>query len=93
MPKRYIDQDSKKLYIDLLLELKSHKEIVDFLESLFSSSEVKDHSRRTMAAKILINGGTYEDVEEIMGMSSNTINKINFKTKGSPTLNKLLSDD
>lgn len=88
MPKRGIDFDSKKLLIESLKKLESD-EFIDFLESLLSSTEIKNISRRTMAAKLLLELNTYEDVEELMGMSPGTINKIHFKTKGSPAFRKL----
>ncbi|MCX6809300.1 MAG: Trp family transcriptional regulator [Candidatus Berkelbacteria bacterium] len=88
MVKRGIDFESKKLLIESLEKLESD-EFVDFLESLLSSTEIKNISRRTMAAKVLFEKHTYEDVEELMGMSPGTINKIHFKTKGSPAFRKL----
>lgn len=88
MPKKRIDSESKKLFVESLKKLKSN-EFIDFLESLMSSTEIKNISRRTMAAKLLMEYNTYEDVEELMGMSPGTINKIHFKTKGSPVFRKL----
>lgn len=90
MPKRGIDFESKELLLESLKKLESN-EFIDFLESLMSSTEIKNISRRTMAAKLLLEYNTYEDVEELMGMSSGTINKIHFKTKGSPAFRKLFS--
>ncbi|TSC94681.1 MAG: hypothetical protein Athens101428_196 [Candidatus Berkelbacteria bacterium Athens1014_28] len=46
-----------------------------------------------MAVKFLFEKHTFTEIEDLMGMSSGTINKIYFKTKGSPVLNKLLKKD
>lgn len=91
MPKKNIDQKAKKLLIQTLVRLCSEKDVFMFLDNLFSSSEVKDFSRRLFASKLLIKGKTYEEVEEIMGMGMGTINKVRFKTKGSPLLNRLFN--
>ncbi|TSC94293.1 MAG: hypothetical protein Athens101428_336 [Candidatus Berkelbacteria bacterium Athens1014_28] len=92
MPKKGIDFEAKKLLIESLEELKSD-EFIDFMESLLSSTEIKNISRRIMAAKLLLENNTYKDVEELMGMSPGTINKIHFKTKGSPAFRKLFKKD
>ncbi|MCX6811492.1 MAG: Trp family transcriptional regulator [Candidatus Berkelbacteria bacterium] len=55
-----------------------------------SSSEIKDISRRFYAAKLLRQGKTYQEVNTVMGMSQGTINKINFKTKGSRIIPDLI---
>jgi len=88
MPKKKIDVESKELLFQMLKKLKGD-DFVDFWESLLSSAEIKDISRRLMAAKLLHEDLTYEEVEEIMGMGSNTINKIRFKMKDSPALREL----
>jgi len=92
MVKKNIDQKAKKLLIGYLKKLKKG-DIPDFLESLLSSAEIKDISRRLLAAKMLASGITYEEIESEMGMSSGTTNKIRFKTKGSPALRKLFKED
>ena len=92
MPKPGIDSKSKKLFLEIISKLKA-EEFEDLFRSLLSSSEMKDISRRLMAAKLLHQDTTYEEVQEILGMSSNTVNKIYFKTKGSPVLRKLFKKD
>lgn len=93
MPKRGIDKEAKELLIKIITKLKTSEMVTDFLNDIFSSAEVKDFSRRLLAAKLLFEGKTYEDINSMMGMSAGTINKVHFKTKGSNTLPKLLSDD
>lgn len=92
MPKRGIDQDSKRLFFEILTKING-EEFNDLFGSLLSSAEIKDISRRLMAAKLLQEKLTYEDVQDILGMSSNTVNKIYFKTKGSPILRQLFRKD
>jgi len=89
MPKKGIDQESKSLLIRTLEELKNTQEIEELLNDLLSSAEFKDLSRRLMAAKYLTEGKTYLEIMDLMGMSANTVNKIHFKTKGSPIVWKL----
>ena len=91
MPRRGIDQEAKKLFIETLAQIVEEEKIEQFLSDLFSSSEVKDHSRRLLAAKFLTEGKTYEEINLVMGMSPGTINKIHFKTKGSRLINELFA--
>lgn len=90
MPQTNIDYKSKKLFLETLHKLQND-ELEDFLFSLLSSFEIKDFSRRLMAAKLLKNGNTYEAIVDIMGMSESTIGKIHAKTHGSPVINKLFN--
>jgi len=90
--RRGIDRESKDLFFKTLENLKGD-EFLDLFESLLSSSELRDICRRLMAAKLLQEKLTYEDVQDIMGMGSNTVNKIRFKTRGSPAIQKLFKKD
>ena len=89
MPKKGIDQESKSLLIRTLANLKNTQEIEELLNDLLSSAEIKDFSRRLMAAKYLAEEKTYLEVMDLMGMSPVTVNKVHFKTKGSPIIWKL----
>lgn len=88
MPETNIDPKSKRLLLKIIKKLDGD-EIEDLLLSLLSSAEVKDISRRLMAAKLLKECNTYQEIIERMGMSESTVNKIHFKTKGSPVINRL----
>ncbi len=92
MPERHIDAKSKKLLLETFIGMKRN-DVPDLLMSLMSSSEIKDLSRRIMCAKLLKEDHTYSDVALKMGMSEGTINKIHFKTKGSPIINKLFGKE
>lgn len=89
MPKKGIDQESKGLLIKIITELKNTIETEELFNDLLSSAEVKDFSRRLMAARYLTEGKTYLEVMDLMGMSASTVNKVHFKTKGSPIIWKL----
>lgn len=80
----------QKLY-RVLAKIKSVDEAQSFLQDLFSSSEIRDINRRLLAAELLYEGSTYRQIEQLLGMGPTTINKIYFKTKGSPILPNLLS--
>lgn len=88
MPKRGIDVQAKSLFFETISKVEDKKHFEEFFHDLFSSSEVKDVSRRLLAAKMLIEGKTYLQIKDEMGMSEGTINKIYFKTKGSPILHR-----
>ena len=90
MPQPGIDQAAKNAFFAALSEIKNKEDFEHFLRDLMSSSEIKDLSRRYYAAKLLHEGKTYQDVNTIMGMSQGTINKINFKTKGSRIIPDLI---
>jgi len=89
MSKKGIDTEAKKLFLDVLAGLKDKAEFEMFLEDIFSSAEVKDFSRRLLAAKFLMEKKTYLEIQQDMGMGEGTINKIHFKTKGSPLFRRL----
>jgi len=88
MPKKGIDALAKELFFESIAKIKDKKHFEEFFYDLFSSSEVKDVSRRLLAAKMLMESKTYLEIKNDMGMSEGTINKIYFKTKGSPILHR-----
>lgn len=92
MPEYQIDLKSKKLLCNTVDKLKP-EEFVEFIESLLSSAEIKDISRRTMVAKLLKEDFTYSEIIEKMGMSESTVGKIHSKTHGSPIINRLFFKD
>lgn len=52
-----------------------------FISDVLTISEIKEFNRRYLAAKMLYNGSTYEEIVKKLKMSKNTINRINFKLK------------
>jgi len=75
----------------VLPKLKTAEESRQFLQDLMSSSEILDLARRLMATKLLFEGKTYQEIEDLLGMGPLTINKIHFKTRGSKILPTLIS--
>lgn len=75
----------------VLPKLKTAEESRQFLQDCMSSSEILDLARRLMAAKLLFEGKTYQEIEDLLGMGPLTINKIHFKTRGSKILPVLIS--
>lgn len=89
MPQKGIDNEAKKLLLNTLSGLQNKDEVRMFLEDILSSAEMKDFSRRLLAAKFLMEKKTYLEIQHEMGMGEGTINKIHFKTKGSPLVRRL----
>lgn len=85
MPEIGIDQKAKKEFFRALKKAKGD-DFEGLFRDLMSSAEIKDLSRRFMAAKYLRQNKTYQEIRAIMGMGEGTINKIHFKTKGSRVL-------
>lgn len=77
-----IDLKAKKEFFDALKKV-GREDFEGFFKDLMSSSEIKDLSRRFLAAKLLKQGKTYQEISDLLGMSEGTINKVYFKTKGS----------
>lgn len=88
MPKKGSNQEALKLLYSTMIGLEKD-DLNDLLGSLMSSAEIKDLARRLYAAKLLKEGSTFIEIGELMGMSPVTINKVYFKTKGSPIIIKL----
>ena len=92
MSKKGIDAIAKEKLNNILAKIDDPVEIKIFLSDILSSSEIKDIARRLLAADYLFHGKTYEKVNYDLGMGMATINKVNFKTRGSHLLKKLLTD-
>ncbi len=90
MPKPKIDKIARREFFRTLKKVKK-EDLEDFFRDLMSSAEIKDLSRRFLAAKLLREGKTYLEVREILGMGETTINKVHFKTRGSKILPDLFA--
>ncbi|MDD5031613.1 MAG: YerC/YecD family TrpR-related protein [Patescibacteria group bacterium] len=64
-------------YCKAVLKLKSVNEVREFFNDLFSFTEFGMLSRRLLAAKMLIDGYTYEEVNKRFKMGMDTIERIN----------------
>ena len=60
-----------------VLKLKNAKEANEFFSDLFSFTEFGMLARRLLAAKMLIDGYTYEEVSKKLKMGPDTIERIN----------------
>ena len=71
----------KDEHIDMLFEailsLKSVDECYDFFEDLCTIDEVQTFSKRIYAAKMLEEGKVYSEINEITGLSTATISRVN----------------
>lgn len=90
MPKEGIDREARELFFKTVAKISGSEEAEIFFKDLFSSAEIKDFSRRILAAMMLRKGITFDGIRQQMGMGPGTINKIYFKTKGSRVLDDLL---
>ena len=86
-----MNKEAYEEWFKVVIKLKTANEAEEFFRDLFSSSEIKDITRRLKCARLLYEENTFQQIEELLGMGSPTINKIHFKTKGSRILPKLFS--
>jgi len=69
------DMMVKQLYKALLL-LKTENECADFLSDICTVSEIQALSQRLEVARLLKEGHTYDEIENITGASTATISRI-----------------
>lgn len=84
-----LNKKARKEFCQALAKIKKPGDIDEFLTDLLSSVEIKEISRRYLAARLLAEGKTYLEINHLLAMSPITINKIHFKTKGSKILPKI----
>lgn len=70
-------------------KLRKSEDTREFFQDLMSSTEIKELARRLLCAKMLYDNQTYFSIEDLLGMSPVTINKIHTKTRGSKILRKI----
>lgn len=80
--------DPKQKYVaindlfEVISELKTKKEIVDFFLGLFSPSESLMLARRIQISKKLLDGANYEDIRKALGVGNSTIQKTDHWLNG-----------
>lgn len=74
-------KEAKNL-IRALMKLKDKNETEKFLQDLLTPQEIEDLSRRLEAARLLISGMTFDNVERELKMSPTTVQKIYKKLWG-----------
>jgi TrpR family trp operon transcriptional repressor len=94
---RFYDVEKKERYrvieelYEVIGELKSKDEVVRFLFGLFTPSEVLMVSRRIQVAKMLIKGLTYIEISKEIGVSDQTIRKVEHWLKSDESRMKFIS--
>ena len=62
---------------DAILSLETREECYDFFEDLCTVNEISDMAQRLEAAKLLLDGSTYEQIVKTVEISTATISRIN----------------
>ena len=62
---------------DAILSLETREECYDFFEDLCTVKEISDMAQRLEAAKLLLDGSTYEQIVKTEEISTATISRIN----------------
>ena len=62
---------------DAILSLETREECYDFFEDLCTVKEISDMAQRLEAAKLLLDGSTYEQIVKTVEISPATISRIN----------------
>jgi len=78
-----LNRQAVRNLFEVVAKIKKPAQVEQFFQDLMSSTEIREIARRLFCAKLLLKGKTYQEIEDDLGMSPITINKIHFKTKGS----------
>lgn len=70
-----MDKDLAYLY-QTFLNLKTEQDVEDFLLDLCSKDEIKSMAQRVKAAKMLMEGNTYEQIITKTDLSSTTLSRV-----------------
>ena len=62
---------------DAILSLETREGCYDFFEDLCTVKEISDMAQRLEAAKLLLDGSTYEQIVKTVEISTATISRIN----------------
>lgn len=71
--------EQQDILADLLISfqiIRDPREVAEFVQDLFTKSEVKHLSKRLRIAKLLLAGRTYEDIEKDVHASHGTVAKV-----------------
>ena len=84
---------SKEMFDELyeaLLNLETKEDCKIFLEDLCTKKEVENMAQRVQAARLLLEGSTYNQVIEKTGISSATLSRVSTCVKYGEGYNKLI---
>ncbi len=70
------DQFTDELF-EAILKLENMEECYRFFEDVCTIKEIQSISQRLQVAKLLKEGKTYSDIEEVTGASTATISRVN----------------
>ena len=84
-------KDLQELY-KTIVSLETEKDCEDFLEDLCTYKEVEQFSQRLKAAKLLLDGKTYEQVIAQTDISSATLSRVSKCIKHGKGYNKVLKN-
>ena len=63
---------------DAILSLRTREECYNFFEDLCTVKEISDMAQRLEAAKMLLDGSTYDQIVKAVEISTATISRINL---------------
>ncbi|MBU3818938.1 MAG: TrpR-related protein YerC/YecD [Candidatus Faecalibacterium intestinavium] len=75
--KRSIKNEMTDALFDAILSLETREECYNFFEDLCTVKELSDMAQRLAAAKMLLDGCTYEQIVKSAEISTATISRIN----------------
>ena len=84
---------SKEMFDELyetLLKLETKEDCKIFLEDLCTKKEVENMAQRVQAARLLLEGSTYNQVIEKTGISSATLSRVSTCVKYGEGYNKII---
>ena len=79
-----------QVLVDFLASVEGRSELEAVLKGFVNSKEASDMIRRILAAKMLVKGADYQDVQAGLGMSPNTIAKVQEMINRNPILRNRL---
>lgn len=75
-PSKFKDENLDMLF-EGIMKLKDLDECYDFFEDLCTIPELKEMSRRMVAARMLRENKVYSEIAELTGLSTATISRVN----------------
>jgi len=91
-----MNEEIKDAYKELyaaLVKLKSEEDCKIFLQDLCTIKEVDSMAQRIVAAKMLLNGETYESIIKKTNISSATLSRVSRCVKYSEGYKKILDEN
>ncbi len=73
--KKISEKEINELY-DVILKLKDKKDCRELFDDLCTTKEVEQMAQRVKAAKLLMEGNTYNDVINLTDISSATLSRV-----------------